>query len=291
MDTNRIGYIICESGIVTDAPDTKIIREDTIDVPDSDSGGMKKHRRLVAETVLQTADLKNRNGRIYPKEELFPQLESPRTKELLAHNRMCGEAGHPLEASLVRQQTIDPKLTMARYLKFWTDGDFVWAQYKGTNNMYGEELDLDLREGVIPEFSLRALGSLETTSRGNVVHNMKMITYDVVYYQSDPNAYSRNLVITEAASMGNSMVADGRMTTKDNNILVPIDRKDVIDYIMQESTNIKAIRESFDINRDSIKYLPDIDKVRMMDSNGNTLMINLEGYISNALIDYAMSKQ
>ena len=287
MDTKRIGYIICESGIVVDAPEMKIIREDTVDVPDQVTGEKTTHRRLVAEAVLQTADLWNRNKRMYPKEELFPQLESPRTKELLAHKRMCGEAGHPLEPSLVRQQTIDPKLVMVRYLKFWTDGDFVWAQYKGTNNMYGDELDMDLREGVIPEFSLRALGSVESTAKGNIVRNMKMITYDVVYYQSDPNAYHRNMVISEAASLGNSMVAE----TAKNDIFVPIDRKDVIDYIMQESTNIKAVKESFDINRDSIKYLPDIDKVRMMDTNGNTLMINLESYVSNSLMDYAMNRR
>ena len=269
MDTRNIGYIICESGIVTgDCPDTRIIREDTVELPDN-NGEIKTHRRVVAETVLQTADLKNRNGRIYPKAELFPQLTSDRTKVLIEHGQMCGEAGHPLDASLVRQQTIDPKYIMSRYLKFWTDGDFVWGQYTGTNNVYGDALDMDLREGYIPEFSLRALGSLETSPQGNIVKNLKMITYDVVHYQSDPNAYTRK-VLAEVAALQNEN------TNSNKNLLAPIDRKDVIDYIMQESTNLKAIKESFDIDHDSIKFLPDIDKVQMMDNDGSILMVNVE---------------
>lgn len=283
MDKSKIGYIICESGIVVDAPEPKIIQEDTIDFPD-DRGNLQKQRRVIADTVLQTANIFNRNTRMYPKEELFPQITSPRTTELMKHGQFCGEAGHPLEATLVRQQTIDPKLIMSRYIKLWTDGDFIWGRYKGTNNEYGQMLDMDLREGYFPEFSLRALGTVESTPKGAIVRNLKMITYDVVIYQSDPNAYTRGIV-NEAANAGNNMLIEDR-----SNILEPITSADVVNYIMQESTNLKAIRESFDINHDSIKYLPDIDKVRMLDSNGDVIMMNLESYISNELINYAMNR-
>jgi hypothetical protein len=128
-----IGYIICESALVED-PKVQIVREDTIEVPDKESGELKKHRRVIAQTILQSADMINRNRRIYPKAELFPQLESDRTRQLLAHGQMKGEAGHPLDTSLVRQQTIDEKLTSVRYLKFWTEGNYIWGEYKGTNN-------------------------------------------------------------------------------------------------------------------------------------------------------------
>ena len=81
MDKRKpIGYIICESG-VADIPKTQIVREDTIDTVSPEGEPIKK-RRVVAETILQTADVINRNKRIYPKAELFPQLESERIQQL-----------------------------------------------------------------------------------------------------------------------------------------------------------------------------------------------------------------
>ena len=57
MNTN-IGYIICEAA--EQAVESTIV------------GELKN--RVIIETVLQDADVKNRNGRFYSKAELFPQL-------------------------------------------------------------------------------------------------------------------------------------------------------------------------------------------------------------------------
>ena len=68
MINSNIGYIICESYT---EPQQITINPKTI------------NNKVVAEGILQTADEKNRNGRYYSKEELFPQLTCPRTLELL----------------------------------------------------------------------------------------------------------------------------------------------------------------------------------------------------------------
>lgn len=274
-----IGYIICESNLM-DEPKAQIVREDTIEVPDKESGELKKHRRVVAQTILQTAQVKNRNNRIYPKSELFPQLESERTTQLITHGQMKGEAGHPLDTSLVRQQTIDEKLTSVRYLKFWTEGNYIWGEYKGTNNSYGETLDLDLREGCIPEFSLRALGSVESTPQGAVVSNLKMITYDQVIFQSDYAAYTRKIV-SESAGQKEILVPDRK------DILYPVLNEDVKKYIIAESANIKMIKESFDIFYDTINLSEDGSRVLMLSKNGDFMSITLEKYIANEIYDYA----
>ena len=279
MFDNRIGYIICETGLTDVEEKPTIIAEEVTVVPGDEYREEHKRTRVIAESILQTADLKNRNGRIYPgATELFPQLESERTTTLIDHGYLCGEAGHPLDATLVRQQTIDPKLVMSRYIKLWHDDRYVYGRYKGTNNQYGEQLDMDLREGCIPEFSLRALGTLENTREGAVVRNLKMITYDVVIWQSDPNAFTRK-ILSEAMQLGNS--------AEEDTILEPISNKQALEFIMQESTNLDVVKESFDLNYDTIRYLKDLQKIQMQDKNGNMMMINLESYIANELIDYA----
>ena len=170
----NIGYIICETA-TTYVDKVNIIKEST-----------GSSRRLVAEGVLQTADEKNRNGRWYGKEELFPQLKAPRTMELLKAGYLRAECGHPLSKDLARQQTIDAKLCCAQFLDLWTEGNNVMGRFKGTNNDLGEEFDMDLRDGCLPAWSLRALGTVDETSRGLEVKNLKLITYDNVIYPSHP---------------------------------------------------------------------------------------------------------
>ena len=86
MILDNIGYIICESAIAG-FTDTNILKDD--------------NGRVIAEGILQTANEKNRNGRFYPSEELFPQLTCPRTLELLEAGYLRAELGHPLSNELV----------------------------------------------------------------------------------------------------------------------------------------------------------------------------------------------
>ena len=282
-----IGYIICESGIVEE-PKTNIIREDTIETVSAEGEPIKK-RRVVAQTILQTADAINRNRRIYPKSELFPQLESERIQQLLAHKQMFGESGHPLDTALTRQQTIDPKLAAVRYTKFWTEGDYVWGEYKGANTPYGEALDMDLREGAIPEFSLRALGSVESTPKGAMVTNLKMITYDNVIFQSDYEAYTRKIV-SENADL---LLPKQEIVREDGNgnaeIFRPIMNDDIRKFVMTESANLKTIKESFDIFFDTIRLDEDGHHVIMQTKAGDIMMVTLEQYVRNEIIDYAIN--
>lgn len=284
---NQIGFIFCESDITTELHPIKIITEDTIEVPGNEYHEAYKQRRLVAEGVLQTAGVKNRNGRIYGSEELFPQLECERTKQLLAHGQLLGEMGHPLSTELARQQTIDEKNSCVRYLKFWTEDDHVWGRFKGTNNEYGDTFDMDLREGYIPEFSLRALGSLEKTSQGSFVRNLRLITYDKVIFQSDRDAYMRRLVTESTDTVSENKIP--RIPSSQKDIFVPFDNESVRNYIMSESANLKSIKESFDIFYESIDLL-DNGRVRMMDKSGNLMIVNLESYIQQEIMSYASNK-
>lgn len=285
MDTSRIGYIICESDITLDVKPPRVIQEDTIDTYNN-NGDPIKHRRLVAEGVLQTADVENRNHRIYSADELFPQLESNRTKDLLRKNMFLGEMTHPTDASLARQQTIDEKLSAVRYLKFWTEGKDVWARFKGSNTQYGDTFDLDLREGCLPEFSLRALGTLENTPKGAFVRNLRLITYDQVIYASHPTAYTRRIV-SESTNVEGAIKRV--QIDESTDIFEPITNKQIINYLMTESANLNTIKDWFDIKYDTIKYLPENGYVQMRNTDNDIMMVNLESYISNEINQYTKS--
>lgn len=159
MNNNVIGHVILEGAFTA---------EDTIITGNG--------RRVTATGTLQDMDVKNRNGRIYSKVDLEPQLRDPRLKELLDTGNLCGEAGHPLSDDLTRQQTIDPKLTCVRFLKVWTESNQILGNFQGTNNDYGNTFDQDLRCGIKPAFSLRALGSIEPKNGQAYVKNIKIIT-------------------------------------------------------------------------------------------------------------------
>ena len=244
---------------------------------------IKKHNgRVLAEGRLQEANMKNRNGRWYDSRDLFPELVAPRQIELLSTGNMRGENGHPLSKDLSRQQTIDPNNCVVIYTKFWTDGDFVMGQFFGTYNDKGEEFDKELQMGMNPSFSLRALGIIKNTPKGAQVKNIKIITYDRVIFPSHDKAYTTGIV-GESASLGGS---DTNLVLEENDkgMIIPITNKSVVDYIKEESLNIKQIRESFDLLYDDISLVKNKSQVQLTDRAGSIFVVNLENYIHNEIM-------
>mgnify|MGYP003292379070 CR=1 FL=1 len=268
MILDSIGYIICESAIAG-FTDTNIVKEE--------------NGKVIAEGILQTANERNRNGRFYSSEELFPQLTAPRTLELLEAGYLRAELGHPLSNELVRQQTIDDSRTCAQFLKLWTEGDHVWARFRGTNNAFGEAFDKDLKDGCKPAWSLRALGNLVQTPRGAEVRKLKVITWDQVIYPSHPGAYTQRLV-TE--SVGYDLQSDLENKAR----IIPVTNQKVIDYIRSESANLKFVKENFDFMYDSITVNEDATSVSLTCHNGDILVVNLESYIHNEIMTYGANQ-
>lgn len=283
MVSSRIGYIICESDI-TPVTITRI----------SENAG-----RPIAEGILQTADERNRNGRFYAKEELFPQLRAPRTLELLEAGYLRAELGHPLSKELVRQQTIDDSRTCAKFLKLWTEGLNVWARFTGTNNEFGRVFNLDLLDGCKPAWSLRALGSIENTKRGAEVRNLRVITWDQVIYPSHPGAYTQRIVSESGVDIygegqwknTRDLIANKRFYDKSNDILgesmiTPITNPDVLNYIRSESANLKYMRENFDFMYNDIRVNKGGSTVTLTGKNGDIYVVNLETHIHNEIMNY-----
>ena len=268
-----IGYVILESAPL-EVPEAKII---------TDNG-----KRVIGEGIIQTAEEENRNGRCYLHSDLLREINCARTIELLSTGNMLSENGHPLDSNMVRQQTIDPNNTVARFLKIWMDGNNVMAQFKGTNNDKGEEFDQDLREGVLPSWSLRALGSLTNKGGRNIVENLRVVTWDRVIYPSHPHAYTTRLV-TESTSLSIAEKAaiDRLNHMNENGALIPITNEAVLSYIKTESASIKSLLNQIDFMYESTTLLPG-NKVQLVAKTGDIFVINLESHIANEIQAYCL---
>jgi hypothetical protein len=161
------------------------------------------------------------------------------------------------------------------------EGMDVHSKFVATNNEFGRAFDLDLKEGCFPDWSLRALGTVQQTHRGAEVKNLRLITYDQVIYPSHPGAYTKQ-VLSESAAFINE-AAD---TTKA--ALFPIENKDIIDYIQHESANIKFIQEYFDFAYTNINIAKNGTKVILTEAEtGNTIIVPMERHIHNEFMTYA----
>jgi len=269
-NNTSIGYVILESAPI-EIPDAKVI---------SDNG-----KRVIGEGIIQTAEEENRNGRCYLHADLLREINCPRTNELLSTGNMLAENGHPMDTNMVRQQTIEPNNTVARFLKIWMDGNNVMAQFKGTNNALGEEFDQDLREGVRPSWSLRALGSLANKGGRNVVENLRVITWDRVIYPSHPNAYTTRLVTESAVSVKAAVERAENMNK--NGMLIPITNESVMSYLKTESANIKSLISQIDFMYESAKLVGN-SQVQLVAKTGDIFVVNLEHHIANEIQNFCM---
>ena len=248
--------------------------------------------RVIAEGTLQDTDVENRNHRIYEKQDIEPEINGSRMKELLSRGELTGEAGHPLSDSIVRQQTIDPKYECVRYLKIWMEGNLVKAQFKGTNNELGETFDKDLRSGVKPAFSLRALGAIENVNGKAYVRGVRIITYDRVHYPSHKAAYTEK-IISESAIV-NDLVNENQIIVPENDPgriiqVTGSDAQDILNRLQRESASISSILDTFEGISDKITVTE--SNIILTNRFGDRFDLKLEDYVDRLIMDYTWGKK
>ena len=286
---NIIGCIICEG--------TKNNVEFKVNNVD-------KNGFVIAEGVLQEGNEVNRNKRFYPTEELARAIMSPRQQELISTGNFKGEAGHPLDQSLTRQQKIDPTNEQVWYLKLWMDGDYVMGRFRGTNNALGESFNRDLKDGQRPSFSLRALGSLVNENGRMTVRNMQIVTYDRVYFPSHSKAYTTKIITTEAVNqepikyyipdpeseywqkeLELAGIVERGNTPLAESLITPLTQQEINAYVIQESYNIKSIMNQIDVLYESINLSPNGNEVTMKTKLGDTIILPLDTAIQREIMN------
>lgn len=185
MTDKIVGYIFHESGPVNESEIRSI-----------------EHRRngvVRMTTVLQEANLPNRNGRIYPKAIIEKALAAPFIKEKLGTNSLLGEDGHPVTDSIQRQATIVQQNAACAIKRFWwdeSDSNILLGEVESAGTTVGKDWAGLIREnGMIPSFSMRGMGDVIKGPGGRVTVKdpLRIVTYDAVNFPSHQKAYMRSL--------------------------------------------------------------------------------------------------
>ena len=202
------------------------------------------------DTVLQSLDCFNRNNRYYKADAIVQSLSTPEINELIANNKFKGEAGHPIDGSLNRIATVDPKYTCHRIIKWWRDGDLIRGTVETLDDgMYGTKLTKAILQNENPSFSYRGLAVID--KRGNKSYVSKpprAIAYDEVNLPSHKEAYADPKKVKIAQNYSGQVVASMESTDCSR----AVTDQELVDLVTRKSGNLMAVCESFDIDPSSV---------------------------------------
>ena len=139
--------------------------------------------------VFLQSDLKNRNGRVYPKDILNNEVERY-TKEFINKKRAFGELGHP-DGPTVNLERVSHMIT-----KLAPDGQNFVGEAKIMNTPYGKIVKGLIDEGAQLVVSSRGMGSLETRGGANYVKDDFYLATaaDIVADPSAPDAFVEGIM-------------------------------------------------------------------------------------------------
>lgn len=110
--------------------------------------------RLIVSGVLQSANKKNQNGRIYPRPILERECNRYASNEI-AQRRALGELDHP-ESSVVNL-----KNTSHNILEVWWEGDDLYGKVEVLDTPSGQILKKLFEAGITLGISSRGMGSVK----------------------------------------------------------------------------------------------------------------------------------
>jgi len=173
--------------------------------------------KLVVKGVLQRADTKNQNGRVYPKEILMREAKKY-FQNFIGQKRAMGELDHP-ESSVVNLSNVSHNITEMN----WNGDDLI-----GTVEVLGTPAGNILKElfksGIKLGISSRGMGSVESVNESGtqeVQDDFELIAFDFV---SNPSTHGAFMYPTGGMneSVENSAVRDtkyGKVEAIINDIL------------------------------------------------------------------------
>jgi hypothetical protein len=146
---------------------------------------ISSNKPLVVTGVIQRAEAKNQNGRVYPKEILEREIENY-VNGPIKESRALGELDHP-ESSVINLQNVSHNIT-----KIWWDGDDVMGTVEVLSTPAGNILKELFRNGITVGISSRGMGSVkDNMSEGTVEvqDDFELLCWDFVSTPSTHGAY------------------------------------------------------------------------------------------------------
>ena len=162
----------------------------------------EQHGRFLVSGVLQRANAKNQNGRVYPKNILEREVEKYKGREI-KENRAYGELDHP-ESSVVELKNTSHIVRDVTW-----KGDDVVGTVEILNTPAGKILQELVKAGCTVGISSRGMGSVKQIGEDTVAveNDFDLICWDFV---SNPSTHGAFLSPT------NEGVINESVTTKTN---------------------------------------------------------------------------
>ena len=146
---------------------------------------IKRNKPLIVKGVLQRANSKNQNERVYPKDilarEIRTYVEGP-----VKEKRALGELDHP-ESSVINLQNVSHNV-----VKCWWDGDDVMGDVEILPTPAGNILKALFGSGITIGISSRGMGSVsENMNEGTVEvqDDYELLCFDFVSTPSTQGAF------------------------------------------------------------------------------------------------------
>ena len=191
---------------------------------------LKPNEPVLVNCILQKWGVKNKNGRIYSKEVLVPQVDM--YQDLVTSNSAVSEADHP-DSSIISLQNISHMITKM----WWGTGEqenVLYGQLKlivspgyinmGIVSVVGDKIVLYLQNKIKLGISSRGVGTLKEINGENMVQDdFELIGFDLVATPSTPGAF----LFTEKSGE----VSFGENYVKKNGILLKEDEGKIITAI------------------------------------------------------------
>ena len=147
---------------------------------------IKENKPLMVKGVIQRAEAKNQNGRVYPKEilerEIQKYIEGP-----VRERRALGELDHP-ESSVINLQNVSHNVIKVKMV-----GDDVYGEVEILSTPAGNILKELFRNGITVGISSRGMGSVQE-GPGDTVEvqdDFELLCFDFVSTPSTHGAFMK----------------------------------------------------------------------------------------------------
>jgi len=171
-------------------------------------------KNLIVEGVVQRADAKNQNGRVYPKETLEREVEKY-VEGPIAENRALGELDHP-DSSIINLKNVCHNIR-----SLWWQGDDLMGKIEILPTPSGNILKELFLNNITVGISSRGMGSVRPLGEGTVEvqDDFELLCWDFVSTPSTQGAFMKPVGLNENF---NPILFKGNKYVKVNNLISEI---------------------------------------------------------------------
>lgn len=244
------------------------------------------------DAILQSVDRENRNHNWYTGDAIVGSLSDPNVTELMQRGKALGEAGHPVDGSVRRIATVDPKYTCHRMMKWWRDGNLIRGHMETLDDgMYGTKLTKMILQGMDSSYSFRGFAKMESDRRHPgvkmVVTPPKYVAYDEVVLPSHPEAYQEKgkILVNKNIYSGVEKTTTMESVYPSGDMSIIVTPEVISEMVRDRSENLAILCESFDL--DPAQYL-EVDatgRTASLHTNREKFVFTLEAQLAREVAD------